>query len=840
MPKYVKYLFFIEREFHIVLLLPLIQYIHDKGLGQLAIYNMSPEQSQFNISNFGLRKNVLDKYLDFQVEQIQNPLEYAPDITFMADFSYQYVEGLGKIVNIGHGTISKGWYYSKKSISVRENCADLLCVPGNIHLKQLKSQVKIPIEVTGMPKLDKVFSGTLKKEEILAKMNLNPNNKTVLLAPTFNDEFSLIPYLTEPIRKYIPEYLNLIIKLHGVTPGQIRNAFKQIAETNVNVCLCEDYDISESFAVSDILISDVSSVIYEFLAMHKPVILFDSPKQKQYPNFNAEDIEYQFRDVGYRFSHPNKIAELLFRSLTEKRDESINDIADNFISVRDGSSTERVIHAANALLETDLKRDLHLVLIDENEENTQHIIARFKDRFHISVISDKTYEGVSQYTQKPLIRSLKEIVEKIDENKLFVHHTRFDMSPQMPNFMNAHLMLHDKTGLAVPLVLNDEITYQQAKLRVVLNEEFSTKTMALQLTYSFAGQSLEIPYAEPLSFALAKSAITSTDFDENNNEYSWKLLLAKLAKEQLKISLAFDTMIYPYTPQVIKTKPVIQPNKVTSEISSFDYQENEELLKQRLSENPFDEKRILDLINYYYRNKMWDSVDVYTDMLSGDYQAVWYAIRSLEEQNHVEKAFDKLDKFSYQNISDKTWRAKWYALKGKLLIKLNRANEAKHFIDKAIEIDAHLAEALLARAAWYLINNNMAESEKDYQRILQDDPENRYALLGLGVLKQFSYDFITAEQYFKAVLKINDEDMEGLNGLVKCAWHTKNFESAENALTTYLEYHPAKLDILFTLSGIYYEQKKYAQALVQLDKIFLFDEDFPGAKELYQRIKDNF
>lgn len=816
MNKIVKFLFFVEREFHFVLLKPLIQYIHNHQLGEIALYcYFQPNNQQISYFNSSL---------NFPINIVDEPLTYHSDITFMADFSYQFVEGLGFIVNIGHGTISKGWYYTDHSISSRENAADLLCVPGEIHKSELMKKVNIPVRVTGMPKLDKVFDHSLDKINLLTKMNLNINNKTVLLAPTFNDEFSIIPYLSHSLRKYIPDYLNVIIKLHGVTPDHIKSAFRQIIENSENIYLCEDYDISECIVASDVMISDVSSVVYEFLSTYKPVILFDSPKQKEYQNYNENDIEYRFRDIGPRFSNPDKLPELLFRTLTNPQlTEDQIKIADSFVSIK-SQSTKLVIDAALEMFNQKKKRKLHLCLIDHNNENTKSLISRFSDRFNISVISD--------------LKDVKDLVNSLSEDLIFIHDTTYEMSPQMPVFLETHLTAFPQIGVVAPLILNNEINYQQAKLRVVLNEEFSTKTMAIQLTYSFAGQNLEIPYCESHSFAIRKQYLTS-DNHYTSSDALWKSILTHVSNDQKSIALAFDTMIYHFTSspfkktQNIEEKPAETPHNIP-------INQDEDLLKKRLAEDPFDEDRVIDLIDYYYKNKLWDSIDIYSDMIPQNYKARWYSARSLEEQKHIEKAYDDISHLDINCIDDFTWKAKYLALRAKLLIKMDKAHEAEKIIEKALLIDPHCIDALLARAAFYMMNNQLDFSAADFEKVLSFEEKNRTALVGLGIIKQFSYDFKNAELYFSQVLEQNEEDLDAINGLVKCAWHTKSFTLAENALKAYLDCHPAKLDILFTLSGIYFEQKKFALALEQLEKIFLFDEDFAGAKELYKRIKNQF
>ncbi len=101
----VKFLFFIEREFHISLLKNVIDYIHNHKLGKIALGSFAYQESDESFAGWGLRPETLNKYFNYPLDMVNDPYAYKPDITFMADFSYQYVEGLGQIVNIGHETL---------------------------------------------------------------------------------------------------------------------------------------------------------------------------------------------------------------------------------------------------------------------------------------------------------------------------------------------------------------------------------------------------------------------------------------------------------------------------------------------------------------------------------------------------------------------------------------------------------------------------------------------------------------------------------------------------------------------------------------------------------------
>ena len=77
---------------------------------------------------------------------------------------------------------------------------------------------------------------------------------------------------------------------------------------------------------SDILISDVSSVFVEYLALDKPIILVNNENIERFPNYNKENIEYEVRDSAYQINTAQELIPVLENvlsndSLKEKRKE---------------------------------------------------------------------------------------------------------------------------------------------------------------------------------------------------------------------------------------------------------------------------------------------------------------------------------------------------------------------------------------------------------------------------------------------------------------------------------------------------------------------------------------
>ncbi len=483
----IKFLFFIEREFHISLFENIIAYILQKNIGKIGILTLPYREFATGSPSIGCRKSFIEKKISGKFDFIDDPYQYSPDITFIADSSYEKIEGLGKIVNIGHGTISKGSFYLDSAKTFRENCADLLLVPGKIHKEVLQKNITIPIEVVGIPKLDHLFDNSLNREKILKRFNLDSEFKTVLFAPTFNKELSVLTFLDKDLREIIPEYFNIIIKLHGVTDKKYRDYFKKYALTNKNIYFSEDYNITENIFVSDLLITDISSVIYEFLSTGKPILLFDSPLQKQFKNHNENSLEYVYRDVGYRFSDLGKIPELIFRALTSSK-KDYSKIADNFVSHTAGHSSKTVVEKALNLL----NKKNEFLLILKGTDNLQFFVDKYQSKFDLMIYDSNT--GFNEFFLKneSLIKKYKLLV---------LMDSRLKYSPLFPTLLTFHLKKNTEVKISCPFNRKKNSKQNIDKL-IPEVQKVPNERIGAPLTYLYSGKEMKIDYFEQEAFAV--------------------------------------------------------------------------------------------------------------------------------------------------------------------------------------------------------------------------------------------------------------------------------------------------------------------------------------------------
>lgn len=144
---------------------------------------------------------------------------------------------------------------------------------------------------TGWCKLDRLYSISevtkAKKLELLEKYSAK---KIVLYAPTFSPSLTSALALEKSIEKLANrEDILVIIKFHD----KMSEALKGLYEKMNGVLIIKADDIIQSLQIADLMISDSSSVVYEFTLLDKPVITFNSISENiDWCNVHREDEVY--------------------------------------------------------------------------------------------------------------------------------------------------------------------------------------------------------------------------------------------------------------------------------------------------------------------------------------------------------------------------------------------------------------------------------------------------------------------------------------------------------------------------------------------------------------------
>ncbi len=313
---------------------------------------------------------LIDKIMNLDAEIVAKPQKDV-DVTFIADTVAGKVSGCGKIVNIGHGTISKGYYFTNSVWTERENWVDLLCVPGNYAKEQFDKILHTKVVATGMPKLDPVFRGDYNRENLCKRLKLDVTKKIVLYAPTFNRDLSSIFLFQENFQILHNDDYYILIKLHGSTLPFLVETYKRFATEYPNFIFIDDVNIAPYIGGADLMISDVSSAFMEFMALNKPVILYNNKNVKEYHGYNPENIEYKWRNLGYQVSSIYEIKNMINDIFKNDNKSGIRiKYAKQLFADLEGSAAKKVWQATkNILPEPFVKRmdSLSIGLIVETE-----------------------------------------------------------------------------------------------------------------------------------------------------------------------------------------------------------------------------------------------------------------------------------------------------------------------------------------------------------------------------------------------------------------------------------------------------------------------------------------
>lgn len=150
----------------------------------------------------------------------------------------------------------------------------------------------------GYPKLDRLASGAIDGRAVRADLGLEAGRPTVLYAPTYSPSSSLHLAGEAIIQALAAAGLNVIVKLHDrsldsdprYTGGIDWRARMRALERDPRIRYVEGADASPLMAAADLMVTDHSSVGFEFLVLDRPLVVFDAPGLSSAARINPEKI----------------------------------------------------------------------------------------------------------------------------------------------------------------------------------------------------------------------------------------------------------------------------------------------------------------------------------------------------------------------------------------------------------------------------------------------------------------------------------------------------------------------------------------------------------------------
>jgi len=205
---------------------------------------------------------------------------------------------------------------------------------------------KEKVHPLGIPRTDLFFdkeSIENTKKELYKKYEILKGKRIILFAPTFRGKGRKSAHYPEEYIDLDGIYKNLesndllIIKMHPF----IKNKIEIKEEYKDKIIDMTDYnDVNELLLITDLLITDYSSVIFDYSFMKKPVIFY-VPDLEEYSGSRSFYYDYDEYMYGVVVKNQEELVSVL--SISSVDIEKIEKFKEKFLNCCDGDSTKRFV-----------------------------------------------------------------------------------------------------------------------------------------------------------------------------------------------------------------------------------------------------------------------------------------------------------------------------------------------------------------------------------------------------------------------------------------------------------------------------------------------------------------
>jgi hypothetical protein len=151
----------------------------------------------------------------------------------------------------------------------------------------------------GMPKVDCLVDGSLSRDAVLERLGIDRSRKVILYAPTWSAHSSLVTMGQELVERLVAAGYAVIVKLHdrshdpehehsgGVDWVSLLGPLLRASGGH----LATGTDSCPYLVAADLMITDHSSVGFEYLLLDRPLVRIEVPKLLAEANVNPEYVE---------------------------------------------------------------------------------------------------------------------------------------------------------------------------------------------------------------------------------------------------------------------------------------------------------------------------------------------------------------------------------------------------------------------------------------------------------------------------------------------------------------------------------------------------------------------
>lgn len=156
------------------------------------------------------------------------------------------------------------------------------------------------------------------------------------------------------------------------------------------------------------------------------------------------------------------------------------------------------------------------------------------------------------------------------------------------------------------------------------------------------------------------------------------------------------------------------------------------------------------------------------------------------------------------------------------LLKANNIEQSINVFNKILQLDSTNNYALVGLGDAERKNNNFDKAIEFYKKCLEYHPANNYALFGLADCYKSTNQFYKAISIWEKYIKFDDKNITVLTRIADAYRKNKNFEKAETIYLKVLEFSPQNAYALIGLGHLNYDFKKYREALSYWEEVLQF------------------
>jgi glycosyltransferase involved in cell wall biosynthesis len=205
--------------------------------------------------------------------------------------------------------------------------------------------------LVGYPKLDSLVDGSLNRADLRRALSLDSSTPTVLYAPTWSPHSSLNAMGGDIIERLASEGFQVIVKLHDRSYDQRARGSGGIDwaarlkkyDGHPLVRVAQQPDGSPFMVASDAMVSDHSSIAFEYTLLDRPIVVIDRPGLIEHARINPEKV-HQLRRAAAVVRDPEEVVRSLRHALHHPQDLSSErtQIAGDLF-YQPGTATERAL-----------------------------------------------------------------------------------------------------------------------------------------------------------------------------------------------------------------------------------------------------------------------------------------------------------------------------------------------------------------------------------------------------------------------------------------------------------------------------------------------------------------